>query len=100
MRTAQALPYGVDTQAAPRPTRPKHSLTPSTLISQRGRGVAAGLWGRNGVEATHLDGVLLVGDEVDTGLHSGVGPFPQHLLLQLVHIWGEGRGVPVTMGSP
>lgn len=39
---------------------------------------------------THLDSVLLVGDEVDAGLHPGVGALPEHVLLQLVDIWGVG----------
>lgn len=39
----------------------------------------------------YLHRVLLVGDEVNAGLDSGVGPFSQHLLLQLVNIW-QGRG--------
>lgn len=39
---------------------------------------------------THLDSVLLVGDEVDAGLHPGVGALPEHVLLQLVDIWGAG----------
>lgn len=38
----------------------------------------------------YLHRVLLVGDEVHAGLDSGVGPFSQHLLLQLVNIW-QGR---------
>lgn len=36
----------------------------------------------------HLDRILLVGDEVDAGLHAGMGPFPEHILLQLVDVWG------------
>lgn len=39
----------------------------------------------------YLHRVLLVGDEVHAGLDSGVGPFSQHLLLQLVNIC-QGRG--------
>lgn len=36
----------------------------------------------------------MVGDKVDTGLHAGMGPFPEHILLQLVDIWGAmGVGV-------
>lgn len=39
----------------------------------------------------YLHRILLVGDEVHAGLDSGVGPFSQHFLLQLVNIW-QGRG--------
>lgn len=54
---------------------------------------ATGLWGWT---PAYLDSIFLVGDEIDTGLHTGMGPFPQHILLQLVDIWGargEVRGL-------
>ena len=40
----------------------------------------------------HLDSILLVGDEVDAGLHTGMGTLPKHVLLQLVDICGPGGG--------
>lgn len=54
---------------------------------------ATGLWGKT---PAYLDSIFLVGDEIDTGLHTGVGTFPQHILLQLVDIWnasGEVKGL-------
>lgn len=40
----------------------------------------------------YLHGILLVGDEVNAGLDSRVGAFPEHLFLQLVDICGEQNG--------
>lgn len=34
-----------------------------------------------------LDSIFLVGDEIDTGLHTSVSTFPQHILLQLIDIF-------------
>lgn len=48
----------------------------------------------------HLDGVLLVGDEVDAGLHAGVGTLPEHVLLQLVDIWGARDSENRPGGAP
>lgn len=61
--------------------------------NSRGHGVGRETGtGRARYAATrYLHCILLVGDEVDTGLDSGMGPFPEHLLLQLVNIW-QGRG--------
>lgn len=51
--------------------------------------------------AAHLDGIFLVGDEVDAGLHAGVGALPEHVLLQLVDIWGPGaRGASERRPGP
>lgn len=50
-------------------------------------------------EELYLHCILLVGDEVHAGLDSGVGPFSQHLLLQLVNIW-QGRGSPELPAPP
>ena len=37
----------------------------------------------------YLHCVLLVGDEVNAGLDSALGPFSQHLVMQPVNIWQE-----------
>lgn len=43
-------------------------------------------------QPTHLDRILLVGDEVDASLHAGMRALPQHILSQLVHIWEVAGG--------
>lgn len=43
-------------------------------------------WVPQGAARAHLDGVLLAGDQVDAGLHSGMSALPQHIFLQLVDV--------------
>lgn len=56
------------------------------------------IWGLKGhwplgTGPAYLDSILLVGDQIDTSLHTGMGPFPQHILLQLVDIWNANGEV-------
>lgn len=51
---------------------------------------ATGLWGQT---PAYLDSIFLVGDEIDTGLHTSVSTFPQHILLQLIDIWNASGEV-------
>lgn len=51
---------------------------------------ATGLWGQIPL---YLDSIFLVGNQIDTGLHPGMGTFPQHILLQLVDIWDANAEV-------
>lgn len=99
-RTPQALPCGVDTQAAPHPARPKHSLTPSALISQRGHGAAAGLWGSNGVGAHTLTAYSLLVMRLMQDCTWAWAPSPNTSSCSWYTSGGQDRGVPVTMGSP
>lgn len=53
-----------------------------------------------GQAPAYLDSILLVGDQIDTGLHSGMGPFPQHILPQLVDIWDANGQVRAAALRP